>query len=205
MNGDVPLVGQEIRPGRWLYGLAAVIFVAGWGLFALILWKSLSGIGEGLQQVVVPGTAELNLPKAGKYTVFHEYKSVVASRIYSMSQDISGLECSLRNKATGAPVELTRSLANSNYSMGGRSGVSFLDFHIEQPGTYVLSAEYAAGAEGPEVVLAVGQGIGLRIVVGVLGSLATVFGCIGLSVAIAVYTGVKRYRAGERARDRHAP
>jgi hypothetical protein len=31
--------------------------------------------------------------------------------------------------------------------------------------------------------------------------MAVVFGCIGLSVAIAVYTGVKRYRAGERARN----
>ena len=116
--------GQEIRPGRWLYGLAAVIFVAGWALFAVVLWKSLSGIGEGLQQVVVPGTAELNLPKPGKYTIFHEYKSVVSNRIYSMSQDISGLECSLRFKATGAPIKLSTSLTNSTYSVGGRSGAS---------------------------------------------------------------------------------
>jgi hypothetical protein len=39
--------------------------------------------------------------------------------------------------------------------------------------------------------------VGLRIVAGILGSMAVVFGCIGLAVAIAVYTGVKRYRAGE--------
>ena len=192
--------GQESPPGRWWYGLAAVIFVAGWVIFGVVLWKSLSGIGEELQQAVVPGRVELNLAKPGKYTIFHEYESVVSSRIYSMSQDVSGLQCSLENKTTGAPVKLSRSFANTRYSLGGRSGVSFLDFRIEQPGTYVLSAAYAEGEEGPEVVLAVGQGMGLRIVTGVLGSLAAVFGCIGLSVAIAVYVGVKRYRAGERAR-----
>ncbi len=195
---------QAIRPGRWLYGLAAVIFLSGWGLFGVILWKSLSGIGERLQQVVVPGTAEVSLPKPGKYTIFHEYQSVVGSRIYSMAQDIPGLECSLQNKATGAPVELSRSVSSSSYSVGGRSGVSFMDFHIGQPGTYLLSAAYPEGVSGPETVLAVGQGVGLRIVAGVLGSLAAVFGCIGLAVAIAVYTGVKRYKASRRPPDRYA-
>ena len=195
---------REIRPGRWLYGLAAVIFLAGWGLFAGILWKSLSGIGEGLQQVVVPGTAEVNLPEAGKYTVFHEYESAVGSRIYSSTREVSGLDCSLRSKATGAPVELSRSFSNTTYSLGGRSGKSYLDFHIDQPGLYVFSAEYPEGQEGGEVVLAIGQGVGLRIVAGIIGSLAVVFGCIGLSVLIAVYTGVKRYRAGQRSPDRYA-
>ena len=201
MNGDYPLVAQEIRPGKWLYGLAAVIFVAGWALFAVILWKSLSGIGEGMQQVVVPGSAELTLAKPGSYTIFHEYESVVGSRIYSASRGVPGLECSLRSKATGASVEISPSHSNSTYSMARRSGVSVLDFRIDQPGIYILTAGYPSGQEGAETVLAVGQGIGLRIVGGILGSMAVVFGCIGLSVAIAVYTGVKRYRAGERARN----
>ena len=196
--------GQEIRPGRWLYGLAAVIIVAGWALFVVILWKSLSGLDEGLQQVVVPGTAQLNLAKPGSYTIFHEYESVVGNRIYSSSRGVPGLECTLRSKATGAPVELSGSHSNSTYSLPSRSGVSLLDFRIEHPGIYVLSASYPAGQEGGEVVLAVGQGFGLRIVTGILGSLAVVFGCIGLSVAIAVYTGVKRYKAGQRFGDRPA-
>jgi hypothetical protein len=200
MNGDYPLDAQQIRPGRWLYGVAALLFVAGWVLFAVILWTSLSGINEGMQQVVVPGSAELNLDKAGSYTIFHEHESAVGNRIYSTSRGVPGLESSLRSKATGAPVELTRSFSNTKYSMGGRSGTSYLSFRIEQPGVYILSAEYPHGVEGDETVLAVGQGIGLRIVAGVLGSLAVVFGCIGLSVAIAAYTGVKRYRAGEALR-----
>ncbi|MBI4165635.1 MAG: hypothetical protein HY508_07880 [Acidobacteria bacterium] len=203
MNGDYPLVAQEIRPGRWLYGLAAVIFVAGWAMFAIVLWKSLSGLDEGLQQVVVPGTAELNLAKPGSYTIFHEHESVVGSRIYSGSETVSGLECSLRSKATGAAVKLSRSTANTHYSTGGRSGVSFLEFRIEQPGVYELSAEYPEGKEGPEIVLAVGQGVGLRIVTGILGSLAIVFGCIGVAIALVVYTGVMRYRAGQRIRNPH--
>jgi hypothetical protein len=200
MNGDSALAEQAIRPGRWLYGVAALLFVAGWVLFALILWKSLSGIYEGMPQVVVPGSGEVTLAKPGNYTIFHEHESVVGQRLYSASRGVPGLECSLRSKATGAPVELKRSFSNTTYSMGGRSGVSFLDFTVDQPGVYILSAEYPQGTDGDETVLAVGQGIGLRIVAGVLGSLAAVFGCLGLAVAIGVYAGVKRYRAGEARR-----
>jgi hypothetical protein len=197
MNGNVPLVERKIRPGRWLYGVAAVFFIAGWVLFALILWKGLSGMNEGMKQVVVPGSGEITLAKPGSYTIFHEHESAVGHRIYSTRRGVPGLECTLRSKATGEPVELKRSFSNTKYSMGGRSGISYLTFTIEQPGVYILSAEYPQGVEGDETVLAVGQAIGLRIVASVLGSLAAVFGCVGIAAAIAVYTGVQRYRAAQ--------
>ncbi len=200
MNGDLPLVEQKIRPGRWLYVVAGVFFVAGWAFFVVILWTSISGIGEGLKQVVVPGEAELTLDKPGSYTIFHEYESVVGHRIYSSNRGVPGLECSLRSKATGAEIEVLRSSSNTTYSMGGRSGTAYLTFHIVQPGVYVLSAQYPEGREGDQTVLAVGHGVGTRIVGGVLGSMAVLFGCLLLSIGIGVYTGVQRYRTGEALR-----
>jgi hypothetical protein len=195
---------QDLRPGRWLYGLAAVIFVAGWVLFAVFLWKNLSTIGKGFQQVVVPGKTDITLAKPGKYTIFHEYRSVVGTRVFSGERYVSGLECRLASKATGEEVRLSRSLTSATYNSGGRSGVSMLDFRIETPGVYEFWAGYEDTGEGPQVVLAIGQGFGLRIVTTVLGSLAIVFGCIGLAVFIAVYTAVKRHNAQKRAPDRHA-
>ena len=203
MNDQPPLVEQEIRPGRWLYGVAGAFFVAGWVLFGVVIWRSLSSIREGLQRVVVPGKVELMLPKPGMYTIFHEYKSFIAGRTYATSRDVSGLECSLENKASGAPVKLSLPFAYSHYSMGGRSGVSYLDFHIDRPGIYVLSAKYAPGEERREVVLAVGQEFGVRMAVTVASTLSVLFACNGISVIIAVYTVVKRHRAGE-ALKRHA-
>ncbi len=41
----------KITPSRGYYVLAGVVFVAGWVLFALFLFKSLSGMGAKLNTV----------------------------------------------------------------------------------------------------------------------------------------------------------
>jgi hypothetical protein len=39
---------ESLGPSRWYYGLAAFIFVGGWVLFGVFLWKNLSGIADQL-------------------------------------------------------------------------------------------------------------------------------------------------------------
>ncbi len=196
--------GQEIRPGRWYYGLAAFIFVGGWVAFGIFLWKNLSGIADQFQQVVVPGKVQLNLPSPGKYTIYHEYESVVGSKIYSSRQTLAGLEVTLSSLATGDEVALSRTNVDSTYSLGGRSGKAVFDFAIDRPGAYELTAQYPEGEEGPEVVLAIGQGFTGRILTTVFGALGIVFGSIALAVAIALVTAIKRHNAAKRAKDRYA-
>jgi len=194
--------GQEIRPGRWYYGLAAVVFISGWVLFGLFLYRNLSGISSKLQQVVVPGKTELSLNRPGSYTIYYEQESVVGSKVYSTSRSLSGLECTVTAKATGEEVALSRAAVSARYSVGGRSGYSVFDFKIDRPGIYEIAAQYPEGQEGPEAVLAVGQGFTMRVLTTVFGGLAIVFGSIGLAVAIAVYTAVKRHKAMRQAQDR---
>ena len=194
----------EEGPGRWYYGLAGAVLVAGCVCFGAFLWQSISRIGENLTQVVVPGKSQLALPKPGKYTIFHEHQSVVGNKVYSTSQELSGLECSLVSKTTGDEIVLLPSAMNSTYSMGSRSGVSIFDFQIERPGAYELSAQYSGDQEGPEVVLAVGQGFAADIFKTVFGALGILFGSIGLAVAIIVITLIKRDKAKKRAADRYA-
>jgi hypothetical protein len=126
--------GQEIRPGRWYYGLAAVVFISGWVLFGLFLYRNLSGISSKLQQVVVPGKTQLSLDRPGSYTIYYEQESVVGSKVYSTSRSLSGLECTVTAKATGEEVALSRAAVSSRYSVGGRSGYSVFDFKIDRPG-----------------------------------------------------------------------
>ena len=196
--------GQETGPSRLYYGLAAVIFIGGWVLFGLFLFRSLSKLPEKLQQVVVPGKTDITLAKAGSYTIYHEYRSVIGSRVSSSPRLVSGLQCRLVSKATGAEIPLSTSLGSSHYSYGSHAGVSLFDFTIDQPGVYEISGGYAATGEGPQVVLAIGQGFVTAILLTVFGCLAIVFGCIGLSVAIAAYTAVKRQKARARPHDRYA-
>lgn len=193
MNGEL-----EIGPSRWYYGLAALVFVCGWVFFGLFLFKNLSGLSDKLQQVVVPGKAELTLRNPGEYTIYHEYRSVVGSKIYSTEESLSGLECALASKTTGQTVRLSRSSVSSSYSVGGRSGVAVLDFTIAQPGVYELSAGYAEGHNGPEAVLAVGQGFATGILTTVFGGLAIVFGSMGIALAIVLVTVVQRSNARKR-------
>ena len=189
---------QRITPSRWYYALAALVFVAGWVLFALFLYKNLSGMGAKLQQVVAPGEANLTLREPGHYTIFYEYRSVVGDRVYATNESLSGLECVVVSKGTSAKVVLWPSAINSNYEFGGRSGRSVLEFNIDQPGVYALTAAYPQGQPGPEVVLAVGKDFTAGLLTTVFGSIALVFGAIGIALAIALVTLIKRSKAKKR-------
>ncbi|MGE5325794.1 MAG: hypothetical protein ACM3NO_02045 [Deltaproteobacteria bacterium] len=196
---------DAIKPGRGYYGLAGAILVAGIALFVIVLWKGISSIPSRLQQVTAPGSAELTLAKPGDYTIFYEYQSVIGNRVYSTGEHVPGLECTLISKSSGSPVPVSRSTVDSSYSLGGRAGKSVFGFHIDQPGVYEIKSSYGQGQEGEEIVLAVGQGVGMAIVTGVLGGLAALFGSMALSILIAVVTAVKRHNAAKRLRTAGGP
>ena len=154
--------------------------------------------------MVVPGQHELTLSKTGRYMVFHEYRSVVGNRAYSMAPGgLSGLQCTLSSKATGEQIPLSRSRSTmkERYSMGLRSGVLLLEFRVVSPGTYVFSAQYPAGQEGASGVLSVVHGYVKKLLVLILGCLATLFGTMSGATAIARITFVKRRRAWKQHRD----
>jgi hypothetical protein len=179
-------------PGRKWYAIAAGVFLAGMALFGLFLFMRLMGLTGELQQVVVPGEAELVLDEPGSYTIFHERESVVDGRYYSSPEEISGLEVRVVSSATGAPVQLEAPGASTTYSLGGRAGVSIFSFTIEKPGRYHLSAGYPGGVEGGQLVLAVGHGFGRKLVETILGGVGIGFASFALAVTIAGVTFWKR-------------
>lgn len=174
------------------YITAGLIFLAGVIGFAGFLFWSLAGMGENLIQVVVPGEQELHLKEPGAYTVFHEYRSAVGGRVYSGGEGVSGLECKLTSKKTGAAIPLSPSTSASRYDYGGRSGVSLLEFAIAEPGDYVLKAAYPEGQTGSQAVLAVDHGFIGKILLTVFGGFAILFGSIVVSLSIVVVTLIKR-------------
>lgn len=183
---------SRITSSRGYYVLAGVVFVGGWVLFALFLFKSLSGMGARLQQVVAPGETDLTLREPGNYTIFYEYHSVIGDKVYSTDESLSGLRCVLVSKANNSKVALSPSSMNSTYELGGRSGRSIFDFRIDQPGVYAISAGYPQGQQGPEVVLAVGKDFTTRLFATILEALALVFGTMGIAVTITLVTLLKR-------------
>ena len=186
---------QNIRPGRWYYGLAIAVFIIGESFLAVFLLNSLSGLTGALTQIVVPVESEIIFQETGKYTIFYEYQSVVDNKLYFTGERFSGLHCTLKSKETGYRIPFSRPLTRSTYSFGSRKGVSVLQFNINQPGTYEFSASYPKGHEGPEVVLAMGRGFMKKLMGAIFGGLALFFGSGAIAGAITVVTLLKRQKA----------
>lgn len=186
---------NRLRPSRWYYALAVLLLVAGGAVFAWMVFAGLSRMNDGLQQVVVPGQAELRLDTPGRYTIYHEYRTVGGNKVYGSDQPLPPLTVTVVSRQTGAEVAVKPATVNEHYSLGSRSGRSIMAFTVEQPGTYVLAARYVDGASGPEVVFAVGPGFAGGLVGTILGGMAVLFGSLLASGTLAGVTFWKRYRA----------
>ena len=181
------------KSGRKGFVIAALVLVLGAIGSAAILYLGLSGLS--MQRVVAPGSAELALEEPGRYTIYHESRSVMDGRVYDVA-DVSGLTVELVSAETGESVPLDAPGANTTYELRGRSGRAVLTFEVDRPGAYRLSADYPAGG-GPETVLAVGRGLGTRIAMTVAGAIAVGIGSFLLAVAIVVVTFIRRRRAAQ--------
>ena len=186
-----------IRPSWW-YGLIGLVFaLSGIGLFVFFIVTGILHLTDSLTQVIVPGQTELTLTQSGTYTIFLEENSVVNGRVYSATRSISGLKCSVREEGTSAgEIPVRRASSSITYSVGGRSGRSVLEFPVTESGQYRFGCDYQEGAHGPEVVVAVGTGVGERIGKTVLRSLMAMFG--GGALCAVVIVGL--YFMRERSR-----
>lgn len=188
-SGAAGAAQAKLRPSRWWYLISAVVGV---GLAVAVLAVGLGGFTRGLDQMIVPGEASVVLDDPGRYTVFLEHRSSVDGRVFDTGGIIPGLNVAVVSGASGRPVELRTPGATTEYSFGSRSGISVLEFSIDEPGTYVVAAQYPDGATGPEVVLAVGRAP--KIISTILGAL----GAVAMGVTGAVVTFVRRRRAKRR-------
>ncbi|WP_143276020.1 hypothetical protein [Brevundimonas diminuta] len=179
-------------PGRGWYAAAVLPVICGFAAMGVVLFTQLPKLDDGLEQIVVPGARELTL-EPGRHTVFLEYRSVVDGRVYAVDQ-VAGLTVRVE-AADGAPVAVSAPMGSSTYSMGGRQGEAINVFSVERAGAYRISADYD-GQEGPQTVIAVGQGFMGQLFATVFMGLGAVF--LGMALTVAAVIGV--YLARRRAR-----
>jgi hypothetical protein len=179
-------------PGRRGYLVALLLALIGASAAAIFLLARLPSLDEGLVRMVAPGEMAMEL-HPGRYTIFHEYRSVVDGRLFQ-SDDVSGLRVAV-SAAAGKAIALTGAM-EARYSLNGHAGVSVAAFDVDTPGRYTLSAAYR-DKQGPEAVLAVGEGVIGKIFGLVLGTIAIGLAGIGGGIAVAAVTYVKRRRARE--------
>lgn len=186
-------MSNKIRPGRWLYVLSAVIFVVGISLFIYLLISGISSMNTGRNRVAVPGKHTIEFETAGKKHVFYEFNSVYNGKMYSTSEEIDGLFCSLINKKTGKEIDLKTTLGNYTYSIGSSSGRSVFEFVIDEPGDYEFKAWYEN--EGPTVIFAIGENYVGKIFFMIFSCISILMISIFTSLIILIITIVKRNKS----------
>ena len=161
---------RKLKPTRWYYVLALLIPVLACVGTALLVYRNvpklpgaLEGMGiNDLTQVIVPGSAEINFPKAGAYAVYYEYRSVINGVNYFRDKYPPSINCQLRSKATGENIELASpNIEGDMYSTQNqdRVGVLIKSISIEKTGVHIFSCRYTDGRTHPQIVLAVGPNI----------------------------------------------
>ncbi len=169
--------------------------MVGAAAFVYLLVTGIGGLGDGLQQMLAPGKAEIALEKPGTYTIFHEHESVFEGRYYSSPGVVSGLSIGIVSSVCGEPATVRAASTNATYSLAGRAGVSILEFEIAEPGRYRISAAYADGRSAPKVVLAIGHDFMGKLMVTIFGGIGIMFASLGGAGAIIAITYIKRDRA----------
>lgn len=163
---------------KW-YWLAPALVVVGIAHLALELTWLKSDV-EGLQRAVMPGSAPIALP-SGDTTLYLERRSIVRGELYDVTGPMQ-LRCRVTDPA-GTAVSIEHPISSVSYQVGGYAGANMFDLHVDTAGTYLLTC-----AAPSRFVVAVGRGVGTRIVVGVIGVLLA--GVLG--VVAFVYVRVRR-------------
>ena len=157
-------------PIRLAYVLAGLVVVLGCIAATIIFGDAASGLPDqfknaydvGWIQVLVPGSAELELSRTGVYGIYYEYRSVVDGVEYAGSEIPPDLTCTITSNSTGQEIQAAPDYVETNrYSTNGdrRIGVLAMSFSISEPDTYLFSCEYPDGSTEPPVVLTVGRNI----------------------------------------------
>jgi hypothetical protein len=188
-------VAKQVKPGRWLYGVAAGIFVVGTLVFLIV---NVVGIRNNLkhevaqrstlERVLLPAIDEpVDFAKPGQHVVFIEHHP----------EDLPGEFEVVVDTADGEAVDLYEPASAWHYEREDELiGDAFAAFEVERPGEYVLNGGYMDKRDGKERFAAVGpwtsdrRSIGLTLV-GFLGMFLSVVA----GFVVGLVTWLKRRKA----------
>lgn len=172
---------DEGGPGRARTSPWPGILAIALGIAASTAWFVLGFVGldraiGDLERVPVPGQAVVEL-EAGRQAVY--YESAEGS-----DAAVPGLQIRLVSP-DGTAVPVGAHGGKVSYDVGGQGGRSVAGFEVPEDGAYRLTV-VPTGAFSPGATLAVGPGVGGRIVRIVVGGVAIVLATVLLGVVLLV-------------------
>jgi hypothetical protein len=170
----------------WIGGALCVAAVAG-----AVLWLVLGIVGfsdavDDLQRVPAPGRGVVELG-AGRHAIYFESPA-------GADAPIPPLRLALRPVAGGEAVPIGPYSGTVTYSTGGHDGRSLAGFAVAEPGRYRLTVA-GEPARTPGAVVAVGRGLGGRLVRAIVGAAVIFVGGLALGGVVIGVTSARRSRS----------
>ncbi len=175
-------------PGRSHYAIGIAVLILGLVIFAVLLRTPGKAVPPEIR-IILPGSRDLYLPEAGKYTIFYEYSSIIGDKTYSTGEQLSPMLVGLQSRQYYKIFELSTPSRRMRYEAGGLAGVSLFEFEIESSGNYFLFAEYEGDVSGPDVVFAIGK---VRTLAATPAGVAILFGTFIIGGFVIVRTFLSR-------------
>jgi len=175
-----------MRRAYYLICLVPFVLTA---IIAGTLVLGMAGEVEKMQRGLVPGSVNVTLDP-GDYVIYAERKSKLGGVPYSA--DNVSLRCTVTS-AAGVPVLIESPSATTEYSFGDYAGTSIHTVSIAGGGAYKIDCQ---SETTPRVVVAIGHGIGTKLVT----ALALFFaGCVASVIGfVMMYRRRKQWLAAQR-------
>ncbi|MFN2215261.1 MAG: hypothetical protein ACK2UE_19490 [Anaerolineales bacterium] len=208
--------GNKIRPSRWYYLLAFLLPVFACGLTGFLVFRNVPKLPGALDAfdvkqltpVIVPGSAEINFPRSGAYSIYYEYRSDIYGVRYVRAQNLPRIICQLTSKASGEEIELESTFVEGEiYTTQNkeRAGVLMNNISINQPGVHEFSCRYQDGRSNPQIVLAIGPNmiweffnLAVKPVAAIAAGLIVFFFMSVISLCIVIFVAIKRNQSKNR-------
>jgi len=181
--------GEGGRPsvaGYWLGGaLLAVAVLGAIAWFVLGMVRFGDAVDE-LERVPIPGSRVVTLPE-GRNAIYYESPD-------GEDADIPALQIQIAPVGGGAAVPIESHSGKVSYSISGHAGRSMAGLDVPQSGDYGVSVDGVDVAPGV-AELAIGEGVGGRIVWVIVGAFAIFFIAGGAGAAALAVTSSRRRKA----------
>lgn len=189
-----PIDKSRIRPGRWLYVLAALVGVGSIVAAVLLFVSALRPAFDELTPFVTPQSVTIALESGDERTIYQQVRGAEAG---GGNVGSGSLDCDVSGSESEARIPLTR-VGGTTLTRGEDEYVGEFDFSVQRTGRYRVTCR---GSEetNPHVPMAVGPHLSAFGIIGsVLGVLASLFGGGFLTVLIIGLTAFLRYRSKKR-------
>lgn len=174
---------MSARAGKWVGAAIIVAAVAGAVAWFVLGFARFGDAVDDLERVAVPGTAFVGLSE-GRKAIYYEGPG-------GEDADIPPLQVSVIPVGGGGALTIEDHSGKVTYSVSGHAGRSFAGMSVPSDGQYAVSVEAPSGAPG-NAQIAIGRGLGRRLLVTLLGAFAILLAGVGGGVALIVITARRR-------------